>query len=113
LLTYNATPQSDGLRTAVGDKWTTLEHSFSTAGLAALEIETAKTTSGQLVIELFDAKGASTRMKLEKTDRVAAQLRNNRWALALNGLPNNKIVKLKLRLKGATTQESANIRFFK
>jgi alginate biosynthesis protein AlgX len=113
LLTYDATPQSDGLKTAVGDKWTTLEHSFSTAGLAALEIETAKTTSGQLVIELFDTKGASTRMKLEKTDRVAAQLRNNRWALALNGLPNNKIVKLKLRLKGATTQEYANIRFFK
>ncbi|MFT5798029.1 MAG: alginate biosynthesis protein AlgX [Candidatus Azotimanducaceae bacterium] len=113
LLTYNATPQSDGLKTAVGDKWTTLEHSFSTAGLAALEIETANTTSGQLVVELFDTQGISTRVKIEKTDRIAAQLRNNRWALALNGLPNNKIVKLKLRLKGATTQESANIRFFK
>jgi alginate biosynthesis protein AlgX len=113
LSTYNTLPLDEGLETAVGDEWTTLEHRFSVANLTAMEIQTNKSSTGQLVVELISREGISTRVNLVKTDRVEAKSRSTRWALALSNMPNNEIVKLKLRLKGVPTQEAAIIYFFK
>jgi len=113
LLTQNIKPLDEGLETQISDKWITLKHRFSAADLKALEIRTNKISVGQLVVELIDTKGTSTQFKLVKTDRIAATFRSTRWALALTGLPNTEIIKIKLRLKGGIVQETATVNFFK
>jgi hypothetical protein len=47
-----------------------------------------------------------------KTDRVSADLRHTKWAVALDDVPEGQIVRIKLRLPKAKSQEVATVRFF-
>ncbi|MEP3946041.1 hypothetical protein [Ascidiaceihabitans sp.] len=76
-----------------------------------LEIVTEGTDTGQLLVEIIDGAGEKTRTKLVKSNRVAANLRSNRWALSLSGLPIGQIVRIKLRLPKSEKQEAATIHF--
>ena len=100
------------LDTRIGKDWSSIDHSFPVTDVRRLEIETEHTNTGQLVVELIDAKGGKTRTKLVKTDRVSADLCHTKWAVALDDVPEGQIVRIKLRLPKAKSQEVATVRFF-
>ena len=97
----------------IGKDWVSLDHSFLTADVSSLEVDTNRTNTGQLAVELIDVDGGKTRSKLVKTDRVAADMRSTKWAVSLRGMPERQIVRIKLRLPKAGRQEAVTIRFFK
>lgn len=103
---------ADTLDTRIGKDWINIDHSFPVTDVRRLEIETEHTNTGHLVVELIDAKGGKTRTKLVKTDRVSADLRHTKWAVALDDVPEGQIVRIKLRLPKAKSQEVAIVRFF-
>ncbi|MEH6522972.1 alginate O-acetyltransferase AlgX-related protein [Sulfitobacter sp.] len=101
------------LDTHVGDDWVSYEQIFSIEDIQTLEIETKQTNTGQLVVEFIHADGKKTRTKMGKTDRIAADLRSNKWAFSLKNMSTSQIVRIKLRLPKASRQETAVIHFFK
>ena len=112
LQTSGGVSQVGELDTQIGKDWSSVSHSFSLSDVQGLEIETATTETGHLVVELIDDAGSKIRTKLVKSKRVAAEMRSSKWALALNGMPDVQIARIKLRLPKAASQETATIRFF-
>ncbi|SPH20613.1 Alginate biosynthesis protein AlgX [Ascidiaceihabitans donghaensis] len=102
---------TEGLDARIGKDWISIEHSVSMEEVQGLEIVTEGTDTGQLLVEIIDGAGEKTRTKLVKSNRVAANLRSNRWALSLSGLPIGQIVRIKLRLPKSEKQEAATIHF--
>jgi hypothetical protein len=112
LRTTGKQAQANALNARVGKDWISIDHTVSLADVQGLEIVTQATETGQLIVELIDAAGGKTRTKLVKSDRVAAELRSNKWAIALSDMPNEQIVRIKLRLPKANAQDTATLRFF-
>ncbi|MEP1521483.1 hypothetical protein [Ascidiaceihabitans sp.] len=102
---------TEGLDARIGKDWISIEHSVLMEDVQGLEIVTEGTDTGQLLVEIIDGAGEKTRTKLVKSNRVAANLRSNRWALSLSGLPIGQIVRIKLRLPKSEKQEAATIHF--
>jgi hypothetical protein len=100
------------LNTKIGDTWINLDQGFAFADVKGLEIETGTHSTGQMVVEFIDAHGAKTRTKLVKTDRVTPGMRSTIWSMALDEMGASDIVRIKLRLRGVSEQDTAVVRLF-
>ncbi|MEP4198340.1 MAG: hypothetical protein ABJL99_22185 [Aliishimia sp.] len=112
LLASRKTTQISTLETRIGKDWVSVDHNISLTDIRGLEIEADQADTGQLIVELIDTNGGKSRTKLVKTDRVVADKRSPKWALAVSALQKSQIVRIKLRMPKASTQEPVTIRFF-
>lgn len=89
--------------------WTSIKVGFDSAQTGHLEIVTPGVTAGEMLLELFDAQGGKRKLSLRKSDRIAGAARTDRWALALQDLPEGQVSRFKLRLKGGTGATQAQV----
>ncbi len=110
LLSNRSTAKGTAQTVNLSDKWISIDASPEMAKGQALTLQIAGVNTGQLHVELIDGKNEKTRIKLRKSDRVALNMRSDVWALALDRIDMSKITRIKFRLKGAKSAETATLR---
>ena len=80
------------------DNWENLRIGFDATEFAALSLTLPGVEVGHVSIELISETGDKQRYKLTKSARVPTEHRTDRWALALTGLPNPNIERLKIKV---------------
>ena len=96
-------------KAAVSDKWTTLKKGFDARQHGALLVNLPGQTTGKMVVELISDNGTKQRVKLIKSDRIPADRRSDHWTVALAGLGDPNIARIKLRLVGEKTAKNAQV----
>ncbi len=82
----------------IGAKWENLRIGFDASEFATLSLTLPGVQVGQVSIELISKAGDKQRYKLTKSARVPAKHRDDTWVLALTGLPEPNIERLKIKV---------------
>jgi len=99
--------------TKISENWEHVRTGFDAAHYAALRVTLPGVTVGAVSLELIAEDGSKHRYKLTKSKRVPQARRTDVWTLALDGLPQQRIERFKIKVsdpKGQTVGAFALLR---